>query len=375
MSQYKDEITKNIKNLFQQGALENEVLADGKVLADGIEAIYEEYTPFCERHFGTKGFVGLIGHLIAFPFRMLMTIADIMCDDCEGSFDILSPAYWRRNFLVWGKTVTINELIFSLKNKAPIPSTEDWVLQKSLLPANADNFKKISFLRGCRQKSYTSKGSAVPSDVTNDILDGLVRVIEEQAFEERKAAATHRLAGVSVQGSAFCDPPKCSITLENFSHPETTVDGHMYDREAIQAWFNTMKFRSPMTNEPLADTTLTYNGRMMSYIKAYEENDTPGMLASFLMPNESNNGYVVMHSLWLVGSNGTYALEPSANQDPPAGFESSVKVHLFKDVVPGNLKGKTLEEAVALITEPVPTPAPPPARPPARPHQFCCAMM
>merc|ERR1711939_537947 len=49
----------------------------------------------------------------------------------------------------------------------------------------------------------------------------------------------------------------CPITLERFVDPVIARDGYVYERRAIQQWFDNNRRISPMTNGPLTDTRLT----------------------------------------------------------------------------------------------------------------------
>ena len=51
----------------------------------------------------------------------------------------------------------------------------------------------------------------------------------------------------------------CPITCETMKDPVIAVDGHTYERQAIQQWFSNGKSTSPVTNLPLRDTTLIPN--------------------------------------------------------------------------------------------------------------------
>jgi TPR repeat protein len=48
----------------------------------------------------------------------------------------------------------------------------------------------------------------------------------------------------------------CPITLDSFIDPVQTVDGHIYERAAIQMWFERKGAISPLTNLELASTDL-----------------------------------------------------------------------------------------------------------------------
>ena len=57
----------------------------------------------------------------------------------------------------------------------------------------------------------------------------------------------------------FATGSVCPITQDSFVDPVVTADGHTYERWAIQAWFNTGRTTSPLTNLPLRSLDLFPN--------------------------------------------------------------------------------------------------------------------
>eukprot|EP00003_Mantamonas_plastica_P022102 TRINITY_DN3704_c0_g1_i5.p3 TRINITY_DN3704_c0_g1~~TRINITY_DN3704_c0_g1_i5.p3 ORF type:complete len:189 (-),score=67.18 TRINITY_DN3704_c0_g1_i5:2292-2858(-) len=62
----------------------------------------------------------------------------------------------------------------------------------------------------------------------------------------------------------------CPITLEMMKDPVFAMDGHTYERDAIEDWFKTHD-TSPMTNESIESKTLLPNFAMRSQILALIE--------------------------------------------------------------------------------------------------------
>merc|ERR1711998_274958 len=63
----------------------------------------------------------------------------------------------------------------------------------------------------------------------------------------------------------------CPITLQRFVDPVVACDGNVYDRAAIQQWFDNNHRVSPMTNEPLNDTTLIPCRNMKTIARAFDD--------------------------------------------------------------------------------------------------------
>ena len=66
----------------------------------------------------------------------------------------------------------------------------------------------------------------------------------------------------------------CPITMELMKDPFIAVDGHSYERKAIEKWFLT-KSTSPVTNLPLSSTALIENHSLRAAIEQYV--DSPGL--------------------------------------------------------------------------------------------------
>ena len=64
----------------------------------------------------------------------------------------------------------------------------------------------------------------------------------------------------------------CPITHSIMKDPVTTSDGHTYDRNSIERWFRN-RTTSPLTNLPLADTSLTPNNALKLEIESFIEEE------------------------------------------------------------------------------------------------------
>lgn len=108
-----------------------------------------------------------------------------------------------------------------------------------------------------------------------NILQTVDQVVELESVE----ITTHlkdlraKLSGAAFEhalgDSASC--PKsflCPITMELMRDPCIAVDGHSYERKAIEEWFHS-KSSSPVTNLPIASTALVENYNLRSAIDQY----------------------------------------------------------------------------------------------------------
>ncbi|EDO42355.1 predicted protein [Nematostella vectensis] len=60
----------------------------------------------------------------------------------------------------------------------------------------------------------------------------------------------------------------CPITNEIMKHPVSIADGYTYERRAIKSWLR-RNSNSPMTNEPITDTTLRPNDHLRARIEEF----------------------------------------------------------------------------------------------------------
>jgi hypothetical protein len=61
----------------------------------------------------------------------------------------------------------------------------------------------------------------------------------------------------------------CPISLALMVDPVVAQDGHSYERTAIAEWFTNGRTTSPVTNLPLANTTLAANHALRAAIQEY----------------------------------------------------------------------------------------------------------
>ena len=66
-------------------------------------------------------------------------------------------------------------------------------------------------------------------------------------------------------------PPSffCPISMDIMRDPVSTVDGHCYERAAIQEWFATGNRNAPKTGQALASVTLTPNHALRNAIELH----------------------------------------------------------------------------------------------------------
>jgi len=65
--------------------------------------------------------------------------------------------------------------------------------------------------------------------------------------------------------SSFCDP----MTLDIMQDPVRTVDGHVYERRAIEQWFRSGKRTSPLTGADLPSLSIVADAPMQRAIQEY----------------------------------------------------------------------------------------------------------
>lgn len=97
-------------------------------------------------------------------------------------------------------------------------------------------------------------------------------IISEQARSKLTKKIKAIIADDIVYGQLE-DTMTCPITHELIIVPVTTADGYTYERAAITRWLEEGNTISPMTREPLANNTLTYNDAvsgLIGYIIAYQ---------------------------------------------------------------------------------------------------------
>ena len=106
------------------------------------------------------------------------------------------------------------------------------------------------------------------------------------------------------------EPPNelcCCITGDLMDDPVTAMDGHTYERSAIEAWFSrfseTQRPTSPLTNEPLPSRRLIPSHNIRSQCKTWKEKlgiasevDAAGPLATIGVSGGGSNRDKIQHA-------------------------------------------------------------------------------
>ncbi|MBS0350016.1 MAG: ankyrin repeat domain-containing protein, partial [Proteobacteria bacterium] len=101
-----------------------------------------------------------------------------------------------------------------------------------------------------------SEDQAVIEEIT---LLGLVDPLPDLSQDQKAWTTLQNILHPQPAGVEIEEDFLCPITQSLIRDPVTTVDGQMYEREAIEQWFSEGKTTSPSTNDPLASKTLTPN--------------------------------------------------------------------------------------------------------------------
>ena len=93
-------------------------------------------------------------------------------------------------------------------------------------------------------------------------LEGAGRALKE---------ANERHAAVVTAAEATSRAFACPITQVRMTDPVTALDGHTYERAAIERWFQQGRLTSPVTNLRLPSTTLVPNHALRAAVAAYSD--------------------------------------------------------------------------------------------------------
>merc|ERR1719460_2221381 len=102
-------------------------------------------------------------------------------------------------------------------------------------------------------------------DRYNNIYENSVRHFTDAKVLQRK----NRMLVYNIQG--MHKDLNCPITLQRLVDPVVAHDGFVYERAAIQQWFDNNHSISPMTNEPLNDTTLIPCRNVKTIARAFDD--------------------------------------------------------------------------------------------------------
>merc|ERR1712100_268682 len=102
-------------------------------------------------------------------------------------------------------------------------------------------------------------------DRYNNIYENSVRHFTDAQVLQRK----NRMLVYNIEG--MHKDLICPITLQRLVVPVVAHDGFVYERAAIQQWFDNNHRISPMTNEPLNDTTLIPCRNMKTIARAFDD--------------------------------------------------------------------------------------------------------
>lgn len=87
--------------------------------------------------------------------------------------------------------------------------------------------------------------------------------------EQKQQQASARAVAEQALPDAVLDGFECPITQDIMEDPVMTLDGHSYDRRAIEAWFATGRNKSPVTGAVLPSRALIPNHNLRKAIQHY----------------------------------------------------------------------------------------------------------
>lgn len=145
----------------------------------------------------------------------------------------------------------------------------------------------IAELGACGDSTLMSNNQNILQTMSQVIdLETLEITTSIQSMQSKESAQLMEVAS----SSESC--PKsflCPITLEVMKHPVIAVDGHSYERKAIEHWFLT-KSRSPVTNLPMSSTHLIDNHTLRSAIDQYVASLSQTQACQTSSSNSSSSG-------------------------------------------------------------------------------------
>ena len=95
--------------------------------------------------------------------------------------------------------------------------------------------------------------------------------MSKQALDiDRKDEADHKLGNDSAIEIEHPEDHHCPFSLDLMRYPVVTSNGSTYEKSAILEWFARGKITDPLTNEVLANDTLTPNNALKSIIESFK---------------------------------------------------------------------------------------------------------
>merc|ERR1712072_1253703 len=149
-------------------------------------------------------------------------------------------------------------------------------------------------------------GIPTKEDRYNNIYENSVRHFTGAKVLQRK----NRMLVYNIQG--MHKDLICPITLQRFVDPVVACDGNVYERNAIQHWFDNNHRVSPMTNEPLNDTTLIPCRNMKTIARAFDD-----------VTGNNNNVQILDAQLQVVRGEYQQRLEESVRIHENLGMENA----------------------------------------------------
>ena len=139
-----------------------------------------------------------------------------------------------------------------------------------LTPRSAAGPSPAAFARAVREL-LAAAGTPMPSDAER-MLAAHQELRADLAAAAAKAAAAARseketLAKAAAASNAFL----CPVTQTAMADPVTAMDGHTYERAAIERWFANGRATSPVTNARLSSLMLVPNHALKSARAAFED--------------------------------------------------------------------------------------------------------
>ncbi len=140
-----------------------------------------------------------------------------------------------------------------IKEAAPMPSDSESGDDKSKYYIEYSETKSQPL--NLKEAKINEDKAVIEEVVLLDVVDALPDLSQDEKGWATLQSILHpQPTGVEIEEDFLCP-----ITQSLIRDPVTTVDGQMYEREAIEQWFSADKTTSPITNKPLESKQLTPN--------------------------------------------------------------------------------------------------------------------